>query len=37
LVIGAAAAALLFRFKLNIIKMLAVAAVAGVALNALSA
>jgi chromate transporter len=37
MVIGAGAAVLLFRFKLNIIKMLAVAAIAGMALNALSA
>jgi chromate transporter len=37
LVIGAGAAVLLFRFKLNIIKMLALAAVAGMVLNALSA
>jgi chromate transporter len=36
-VIGAGAALLLFRFKLNIIKMLAVAAVAGMVLNALHA
>ena len=36
LVIGTGAAVLLFRFKLNIIKMLGVAAVAGVVLNALS-
>jgi chromate transporter len=35
--IGAGAALLLFRFKLNIIKMLAVAALAGMALNALAA
>jgi chromate transporter len=34
-VIGAGAALLLFRFKLNIIKMLAVAAVAGMAMNLL--
>ena len=37
MVIGAGAAVLLFRFKLNIIKMLCVAAVAGMALNMLSA
>jgi chromate transporter len=37
MVIGAGAAVLLFRFKLNIIKMLAVAAFAGMALNMLSA
>jgi chromate transporter len=36
LVIGAGAAVLLFRFKLNIIKMLSIAAVAGMALNALT-
>ena len=36
-VIGAGAALLLFRFKQNIITMLALAAVAGMALNALSA
>ena len=36
LVIGAGAAVMLFRFKLNIIKMLALAAVAGMALGALS-
>ena len=36
LVIGAGAAVLLFRFKLNIIKMLGLAAVAGMALNTLS-
>ena len=36
LVIGAGAAVLLFRFKLNIIKMLSIAAVAGMVLNALS-
>jgi hypothetical protein len=33
LVIGAGAAVLLFRFKLNIIKMLAVAAVAGMVVS----
>jgi hypothetical protein len=33
-VIGAGAALLLFRFKLNIIKMLAVAAVAGMVIGA---
>ncbi len=37
LVIGVGAAVLLFRFKLNIIKMLGIAAVAGMALNMLSA
>ena len=37
LVIGVGAAVLLFRFKLNIIKMLSIAAVAGMALNMLSA
>lgn len=36
-VIGAGSALLLFRFKLNVINMLALAAVAGMALNALSA
>ncbi len=35
--IGAGAAVLLFRFRLNIIKMLALAALAGMGLNALSA
>ena len=37
LLIGAGAALLLFRFKLNIIKMLSIAAVAGIVLNTLSA